>query len=410
MSITKKAPLWLLVLITISGTLAMHMFVPALPDAGAALGVGSATMQMTVSLYIIGLACGQLIYGPLSDGLGRRPLLLVGLGLYTVAGLVAALAPNADTLIVARLFQALGGCAGLALGRAMVRDTGAADDAVRDLALLNLMIMVGPGLAPLLGSLVTGVLGWRAVFVVLALLGGLTLVCAWRLLPETSQPSGQVSPRALAHDYKVLLSSPRFLGFAIGGGFATTSIYAFIAAGPFLFTHELHRPLHEVGLYLGGVVIGMSLGNLLTRRLIRKVSINRLLLCGSAISLSSVLVMLAIVLFGHLSLADVLLCMLLFTFGAGLASPASMTKALSVDTHLIGSAAGLYGFSQMAAGALCTFAVGFIANPALAAASVLAGGSLIGLAGFYLALRYEASMGRPQTVLEAPQPLPNTSR
>src|SRR3954463_15115575 len=108
-------PMWLLVLITISGTMAMHMFVPALPDAARALATTAGEMQMAISIYIIGLAAGQLCYGPLSDALGRRPLLMIGLGLYAAGSIAAAFAPNLGTLLAARLVQALGGCAGLAL-------------------------------------------------------------------------------------------------------------------------------------------------------------------------------------------------------------------------------------------------------------------------------------------------------
>ncbi len=117
------APLWLLALMTFSGTLAMHIFVPALPIAAEGLHAKPGTMQLTVSLYIVGLAVGQLFYGPLSDRFGRRPVLMGGLALYAAAGLAAALAPNALMLIAARLLQAFGGCAGLVLGRAIVRDT-----------------------------------------------------------------------------------------------------------------------------------------------------------------------------------------------------------------------------------------------------------------------------------------------
>ena len=138
----KRPPLWLLVIITISGTMAMHMFVPALPDARTDLGALVGPMQMTISVYIIGLGAGQLLYGPMSDSLGRRPMLLAGLGLYALGGLVSALAPNVHTLVAARLVQALGGCAGLALGRAIVRDSTGPVDTVRQLALLNLMMMI----------------------------------------------------------------------------------------------------------------------------------------------------------------------------------------------------------------------------------------------------------------------------
>src|SRR6185312_9619140 len=185
----QKAPLWLLVLITISGTLAMHMFIPALPAAGRDFGASVAAMQLTISVYILGLAGGQLVYGPLSDAFGRRPLLIVGLALYVVAGLAAAVATNVHTLVAARLFQALGGCAGLVLGRAIVRDTAPAGEAVRDLALLNLVMMIGPGLAPLLGPLLVVGLGWRSIFVLLAALGAATFLFSWRLLPETGRPT-----------------------------------------------------------------------------------------------------------------------------------------------------------------------------------------------------------------------------
>ncbi|WP_277961275.1 multidrug effflux MFS transporter [Pseudomonas sp. RIT-To-2] len=385
-AVKPRAPLWLLVLITISGTLAMHMFVPALPAAAQALGVDSAAMQRTISVYILGLAFGQLAYGPLSDGLGRRPLLLVGLALYTVAGFCAAFAGDVHTLVLARLVQALGGCAGLALGRAIARDGAGLEDAVRDLALLNLMMMVGPGFAPLIGSLISEHLGWRAIFWVLASLGTVTLLCTWRLLPETSTPSGQVSLRALARDYGQLLRSPVFLGFAVGGGCMTTAIYAFIAAAPFIIGTELHRPLSEVGLYLGMLIVGMSVGNALTRRLIRTVSADRLLLLGAWLSIASALGLLAVVASGLGSVAWIVGLVSLFAVGAGLASPAALSRALSVDAHLVGSAAGLYGFGQMAVGALCTYAVGFGQDPAFAAASVLSVASLLGLTGFCLGM------------------------
>ncbi|EIK97100.1 Bcr/CflA subfamily drug resistance transporter [Pseudomonas sp. M47T1] len=381
-----RAPVWLLVLITISGTLAMHMFVPALPAAAQALGVDSAAMQRTISIYILGLAFGQLAYGPLSDGLGRRPLLLVGLSLYTVAGFCAAFAGGVHTLVLARLVQALGGCAGLALGRAIVRDGARLDDAVRDLALLNLMMMIGPGFAPLVGSLISEHLGWRAIFLVLASLGAVTLLCTWRLLPETSTPSGQVSAHALVRDYTQLLRSPVFLGFAIGGACMTTAIYAFIAAAPFIIGTELHRPLSEVGVYLGMLIVGMSVGNALTRRLIRTMSVDRLLLVGALLSIASALSLLAVVMAGGVSVAWIVGLVSLFAVGAGLASPAAMSRALSVDAHLVGAAAGLYGFGQMAVGALCTFAVGFGHDPAFSAAAVLSTSALIGLLGFGLGM------------------------
>ena len=386
----RRPPLWLLVLITLSGTLAMHMFVPALPDAARDLGAGIATMQMTISLYILGLAFGQLVYGPLADAFGRRPVLMVGLAIYTLAGLAAALAPGAQSLIAARLFQALGGCAGLVLGRAMVRDTARAEEAVRQMALLTLMTLIGPGLAPMLGGVLSATLGWRAIFLVLAALGTAGLAFAWWLLPETGSRNGGLSAAALARDYRTLLASPTFLGLAIGGGCATTSMYAFVAAAPFIFTRELHRPVHEVGIYLGMLILGMAAGNLLTRRLVGRVSIERMLVGANALSVASAFALLGVVLAGALSVAAAVGLMMLFTLGIGMASPAALTKAVSVNPKVIGSASGLYGFAQMGVGAICTSLAGIGNDPALAAACVLAGAGVLSQAAFWVALRRSA--------------------
>jgi Bcr/CflA subfamily drug resistance transporter len=264
----KPAPLWLLGFVATTGTLAMHIFVPALPHAAADLGASVGAMQLTISLYIFGLAVGQLIYGPLSDRFGRRPVLMGGLALYTAAGLGAAFAPHANALIAARLFQALGGCSALVLGRAIVRDTSLPQEAARRLAAMNLMTTLAPGVAPLIGGALASTAGWRSIFALLAVLGVLNVLVTWRLLPETAKPSAGTSVRSLARNYAQLIVSPKFLAYSVGGGCATTSMYAFIAAAPFIFVNQLHRPAYEVGVYLAVMISGVWIGSVLATRLI----------------------------------------------------------------------------------------------------------------------------------------------
>ena len=390
----REPPLWLLFLITLSGTMAMHMFVPALPEAAADLGASVSAMQATISLYILGLAVGQLVYGPLSDRLGRRPTLMWGLGLFTLAGLAAALAPGVRVLIAARLVQALGGCAGLVLGRAMARDTATADDVVRRMALLTLMMMTGPALAPLVGGLLAANLGWRSIFVLLTGFGLVNLLLSWRLLPETGTRGGGLSGRALWRAWRGLLASPAFLGYAIGGGCATTSMYAFVAAAPFVFVADLHRPVEEVGFYLGLLILGMACGNLLIGRLLGRVRAERLMVGANLLSLLSAVALLAAVLLGRLSVPVVMGLMLVFTFGVGMASPTALTKAVGLDPKVIGSASGLYGFSQMAVGALCSALAGIGPDPALASALVMVLAGACAQLGFWVALRAERRGGR----------------
>ncbi|MBI1624877.1 multidrug effflux MFS transporter [Comamonas suwonensis] len=381
-----KAPLWLLAMVTIGGTLAMHMFIPALPDAARQLGSSNGQMQQTITVYIMGMALGQLIYGPMSDALGRRPVLLAGLSLYTVASLLAFIAPSTDMLIGARLLQALGGCAGLALGRAIARDTATPENAVGSLALLNLMMMMGPGISPSIGSGLDAVFGWRSIFAALALMGLVTAICVWRLLPETGRPTGQLNWRTVRTDYRTLLGSPQFLGFAIGGGGATTSLYAFIAAAPFIFIEQLHTSKAEVGLILGLLMGGMALGNVLARQLIQRVSLDKLMLGGNLLSLSCAGALLALTLMQQLNVVLAVSLMTLFTIGSGMTSPAALAKALGVHPQLTGSAAGVYGFAQMAVGGICTMAASVGDNPSLSAFSVLLIAGMLGQLGFRFAI------------------------
>jgi len=390
-----SASLWLLTLITFSGTFAMHIFVPALAEAARDLGASIAAMQMTMSVYIFGLAVGQLAYGPLSDRFGRRPVLMGGLVLYALAGLAAIFVPDVHSLITARLLQALGGCAGLVIGRAIVRDTALPQEAARRLALMNLMVVIGPGAAPLIGGALSSTLGWRSIFVVLAALGVVNLLFSWRLLPETKAPSAASKLSGFAGNYGRLLVSPAFLGYAIGGGCATTSMYAFLGASPFIFVHQLHRPEYEVGIYPAIMVAGIWIGSVLATRLIPRVPIGRLAIWANAVSVLGSLVFLGAVLSGHLSVLLAIGPMFVFGAGAGVASPAALTQAISVNPQVIGSASGLYGFAQMGVGAICTALVGAGADPALTVGVILVGAGFIGQMAFWIALRHRPPAIRP---------------
>ncbi|SEQ95758.1 MFS transporter, DHA1 family, bicyclomycin/chloramphenicol resistance protein [Faunimonas pinastri] len=379
-------PLWLLALITFSGTLAMHIFVPALPQAAADLGASAGSMQLTVSFYILGLAVGQLVYGPISDHFGRRKVLIFGMILYAGAGFAALVAPTVHALIAARLFQALGGCAGLVLGRAIVRDSSGTANATQRLALMNLMVTLGPGIAPLIGTALASTAGWRSIFVALCLLGVANLLLTWRILPETSTGAGH-DTRTVLRNYRQLLGSRAFLGYSVGGACATTSMYAFIGAAPFIFINQMHRPAREVGFYLAINIAGLWLGSLTASRLAGRMPINRLLVRGNVLSCLGAAAFLLCVVTGHLNVPLTVATMAIFTFGAGIASPAALAEAMSVNPFVAGSASGLYGFTQMAIGAICTSLAGLGSSPALAAALVLTIAGLLAQASFWIAAR-----------------------
>lgn len=376
----------------------MHIFVPALPDAATNLRAAPGAMQLTISVYILGLAVGQLFYGPVSDRFGRRPVLLFGLAIYTAASLAAAASPTVHVLIAIRLLQAFGGSAGLVLGRAIVRDAAVGSDATKRLALMNLMIVVGSGVAPVIGSALVATTGWRAIFIALGALGATYLLLTWRLLAETSGGTA-LDGRSVLRGYRRLVGSRAFLGFAVGGGCATTSLYAFVGAAPFIFVDQLHRPVREVGSYLALNVLGLWLGSLTASRIADRIPTRRLLVRGNLLSLLGAAVLLIVAITGHLSVLSIVLPMMLFSFGIGVASPAALSAALGVDPAVAGSASGLYGFTQMAIGAICTTLASLGSDPVLSAALVLSSAAVLAQVSFALALR---ALGRQSTTSERP--------
>jgi DHA1 family bicyclomycin/chloramphenicol resistance-like MFS transporter len=273
------------------------------------------------------------------------------------------------------------------LGRAIVRDTSGPTDSARRLALMNLMMTLGPGLAPIVGGVLASTLGWRWIFYMLTLLGACGLLLAWRRLPETGGRGRPSSVGELARNYRQLLGSRAFIGFSIGGGCATTSLYAYTASAPFIFEQQLGRSTHEVGVYLAILMLGISIGSFATSRLVMRIATPRLIVGANLLSLFASIVMLAGIASGHLSVPLMVGGMFMFSIGAGVASPAALTSAVSINPQVIGSASGLYGFTQMAVGGICTTLVGFGANPALAAAAVLTGAGVISQLMFWMALR-----------------------
>lgn len=384
-----RAPFGLLVAVTATGTLAMHILIPVLPLAAVDLGVPRGAIQQAITLYLFGIAGGQLLYGPVSDRFGRRPTLIVSLALYIAAGAIAGWAATLATLLMARVVQAVGGCGGLVLGRAIVRDSAGPGEATSRMALLTMVQSLAPGVGPAVGGFLGAWFGWRSIFVMLVALGAVTLAGVILLLPETVASRG--SGRMLG-SYIRLLRSRIFCGYMFGGALTSTTFFAYLTTSPFIFTNMLHRPATEIGLYYLVVMAGVPIGSFSASRLVRRMRPVLLLRVTSAVALAGAALFFVVAATGHITVLTVLAPMILFSIGVGAASPVAITAAISTDPHMIGAASGLYGFMQMANGAVCTLAVGLIpANPALAAASVLLAGLFLGQFFFLLATRPAAA-------------------
>lgn len=384
-----RAPFPLLVAMTACGTLGMHVIIPALPATARALDMSVGTAQLTITLYLIGLAVGQLLYGPVSDRFGRRPVVLVGLALFTAASVLTSVAPNAATLIGARILQSIGGCAGLVLGRAAVRDGAAADKAAGQLALLTLVMSLVPAIAPAIGGYITASMGWRASYVLLAAIGGLTLLACVLRLPETRAPDGGAG-RSLVMGYVRLLRSRRFCGYAIGGACSTTAFYGFMSASPFIFEIQLHQSTQRMGLYYLFLMGGVALGSLAANRLAGRLRVPVALRIANGVGvLGAALFVLADVT-DTLSVATIVAPVTLFMVGAGMASPFALAGSVSVNPQSIGAASGMYGFVQMAYGMLCTVvAETWHPGAVYPVAMILLGSALLGQTAMSIAMRAE---------------------
>ena len=379
-----RAPFSLLVAVTATGTLAMHILVPVLPLAATDLGVSRGVIQQAITFYLFGIAAGQLLYGPISDRFGRRPVLIGALALYVTAGAVAGWAATIGGLLIARVLQAVGGCGGLVLGRAIVRDSAGPGDATSRMALLTMVQSLAPGVGPAIGGFLGAWFGWRSIFFLLVALGIVTFIGVVLLLPETAE---QHRSRRMLGSYLRLLGSRRFCGYMFGGALTSTTFFAYLTASPFIFTHLLHRPASEVGLYYLVVMAGVPIGSFSASRLAARVRLDLLLRTTSALAVIGAVLFFAVAVSGKLTVLTVLAPMILFSIGVGAASPVAITAAISLEPQMIGAASGLYGFMQMANGAFSTLAVGMIpANPAIAAASVLFVGLLLGQCFFRFAI------------------------
>jgi len=353
------APNFLLVVaITVLGALATHVIIPALPAIAKDLHASPAMIQQTIVVYLVGLAAGQLIYGPLSDRFGRRPWVLAGLLLFVAACALAAFADSTGALLAARVLQALGACAGLVLGRAILRDSTANDRIASLMAVLLTVLVIGPALAPTIGGLVTTWLGWRAIFVLMGILGALSFVVCLLVLPETNRNRVPIPGiRPMLQSFARLLRLPAFRGNAIGGSCVTTSMYSFFAASPFIFFDVLDQSADRMGLYYLIIMGCVAVGSFVASRFARRFSANVLALAGSRVQIAGAALLLLADLSGVLSVATVVGPMMIVAAASGFGGPMAVAGAVSADPRAIGAASGLYGSMQMLFGAFCSLAV-----------------------------------------------------
>lgn len=352
----KLFPPWLLLLaaLTAIGALSIDMYLPSFPAMAKDLGVGANMVQLTLASFLVGLAVGQLFYGPISDRFGRKPPLYFGIGLYVLVSFACIFVRDVETLILLRFFQGLGGCGGFVISRAAIRDKMGAEGSARAFSLMMLVFGLAPILAPLFGGLVLTLWGWRAIFVTLTVFATGCLIATHYIMEETLDIR-HVVPLHLGRvcrQYWDLLRDRQFMSYALCGGLVQAGLFAYIAGSPYVLI-ELHGiPAQYYGLVFGANAIGLIGSSQINARLVIKHSLDRILkytlTVAAAVSLANALLVAA----GVNSLPLLLIGLFFYLSSYGMISPNSIAIVLKYQGKQAGTASALMGTLQFGLGVL----------------------------------------------------------
>lgn len=380
--------------LTALGPLGVDMYLPAFPTLATDLAASPAAVQRTLAAFLLGMAVGQLVFGPLSDRLGRRVPMFAGLALFGLASAACALAKTAEALAWLRLAQALGGCAGIVIARAVVRDVCDERGMVRMNALLMLVMGAAPILAPMLGGALLAVAGWRAIFWVLAAYAAVALVAVALFLPESLPPERRRrdGPAAILRVYLGILGDRRFLSHALAGALPMSGLFAYLVGSPLVLmgTHGLGPVAY--GIAFGANSLGLIIASQVIARLVRRIApavlLPRALMACAAAGL---MVPLAV---ATGALWPLLVALMLYLGTMGAVLPLASALAMGPLGRVAGSGSAVLGTLQFGIGAVVGVTLGAIGGGAWPMAILLGCAGCAGLAA-HLVLRRAASSAPP---------------
>jgi MFS transporter, DHA1 family, multidrug resistance protein len=382
---SRSNPLIILILGALStvSPFSIDMYLPAFPQIARDLGTTPAQISLSVSGYFIGLALGQLFYGPLLDRFGRKPPLYAGLSLFAVASFGCIAVRSPEWFIAFRLLQALGGCVAQVGAIAMVRDFFPARESAKILSLLLLVLSVSPLFAPSIGSLIATTVGWPWIFVFLAAFALLLMMVIGFLLPEGHRPDPEISllPRAILEGFHQILIRPQFHTYALAGAFAFAGLFVYVAGSPIIFIDGFQVGPRPYGLIFAVLACGFIGGSQLNIWLSRRHEDHKIfrvaVICQNVI----MLIILVGTFYGWYGLAATIVLLFAYLPFCGIAYPNAAAIALAPFSKNVGSASAVLGFLQMGIGALASTGVGLLhATSSLTVFMVMAATALIGLA------------------------------
>jgi len=361
---------------------AIDMYLPAFPGIAAALHTTTARISLSISSYFVGLAAGQLLYGPLLDRFGRKIPLYAGLTLFVLASVLCLFSRTVGWLVAMRLLQALGGCVAQVAAMAMVRDFFPVQETAKIISLLILILGVSPLLAPSVGGFVSLHLGWQWVFVILALFAFLNLMIVWWFLPEGHAPDRSISlmPAPILRNFAEVLRERQFLTYALSGAFAFSGLLVYVAGSPILFMEVFHVSARTFGAIFAGLSVGFIGSNQVNVLLLRKFTSEQIFRGALLVECPASLLFLVGSIYGWFGLAPTLVLLFIALSSLGLAYPNAAALALSPFDRNIGSASAMLGFLQIGVSGLASASIGiFDAHGMLPVTLILAVTSWAGL-------------------------------
>src|SRR3954452_18816823 len=348
---TSKIMLLMLVAMTGVAPISLYMLVPALPVLATTFGGDISIAQMTVSLYMVGIACSQLIMGPLSDRFGRRPVLLAGLGLMVIASAACIFAQTLPQLIAARFLPALGGATGMVVSRAIIRDLYSRERISAMISLVIAVMMIAQMLSPLTGGLLETAFGWRAIFYLITAASLVITVVIALMLPETRRERAAGS--SFRRDIGGLVTSRAFIGYAACQVLASQIIFTFAGGGPYIVVTQMGRSSAEYGAWFASTGFAYLIGNLFCVRFAPRHRLDKLIWFGLALQLAGTSLNLVWSLTGfHHAPALLFGTQMIVMFGNAFVMSKSAAGAISVRPEAAGTASGAMGFLQMGIGSL----------------------------------------------------------
>ena len=367
------------------GALTIDLYLPALPAIGVGFGATPAAAQSTLVAFFIGMAIGQLVYGPVSDRIGRRPPMLFGIGVYIAASLACALAPTLGALVAGRFVQALGCCSGMVIARAVVRDRFDHQDTARIFSLLTLVLGVAPLVAPTVGGWLVTLLGWRAVFGGMALFGTVIGIAVWLRLAEsrTAETATKARGETPLAAYADLLMQRRLLGYLLAAALGGATLFTYIASAPDLVIMIWGFSPATFGLIFAVIAVGVIGSSQVNRRLLDRYSSDAILRVASLAGVGCGAALLAATL---LATDKWLVLALLFATlsSNGFIGANALAGGLAVDPLRSGSTSGLFGASSFGVGAAAAALAGsFHDGTARPMAAVMAGSLVLGAVALF---------------------------